>query len=295
MKRCPSCGSSRIKSDYKRGETYCQDCGLVIDDILFDFGPEWRAFEKDQIDKRERTGGLLRYAKLEKGLVTEINRYDRDIRGRAIPVERKAKFYRLRKWQKRASMATSLQRNLFTALPELDRMCSYLDIPYGTKEECAKLYRKCAADGLVRGRSIESMVAAVIYIVARQHHAPRTLEELEYVSGVGKKDIGRSYKKIIREFKLKIPVISTVDYVSRVAGKLGISGETTAKAIRILKRAEKLGITSGKAPLGVAVAAVYAAGRITRDKKIPEEIKGFERISENTIQRMYKELSKKAL
>ncbi len=295
MKRCPSCGSSRIRSDYKRGERYCMDCGLVIEDVLFDFGPEWRAFERDEVEKRARTGGLLRYAKLEKGLVTEIDRYDKDIRGRTIPVEKKAKFYRLRKWQKRASTATSLQKNLFTALPELDRMCSYLDIAYGMKEECAKLYRECATKGLVRGRSIESMVAAVIYIVARQHHEPRTLEELEYVSGVGKKDIGRSYKKIIHELKLRIPAISTVDYVPRVAGKFGISGETTARAIRILKKAEKLGITSGKAPLGVAVAAVYAAGRITSDRKIPKEIKSFEKISGNTIQRIYKELSKKAL
>jgi transcription initiation factor TFIIB len=160
-KICPSCGSNRIVSDYIHGESYCKKCGLVTEEIIFDAGPEWRAFDREDSDKRSRTGGLLKYAKLTKGLTTEIDKYDRDIKGKAIPAERKAKFYRLRKWQTRSKMATSLQRNLSKALPELDRMCSYMKIPSNVKEECALLYRKCAEKGIVKGRSIESMVAAI--------------------------------------------------------------------------------------------------------------------------------------
>jgi len=295
MKKCPNCGSKRIISDHVHGESFCGNCGLVIEEKLFDFGPEWRAFDREDIDKRARTGGLLRYGKLTKGLTTEIDRYDRDIKGKAIPVEKKAEWYRLRKWQKRSRMATSLQRNLSIALPELDRMCSYLNIPTNIKEECARLYRKAAGGGLVKGRSIESMVAAVIYIITRQHHSPITLEELEEVSGKTKKDIGKSYRKIAQGFNLKIPTAGAIDYIPRLAIKLNASGRTLAKATDIVKKATDLSIVSGKVPISVAAAAVYLAGHTLNDQNIPKKIKGLMGTTKSTIQERYDDLKKHVL
>lgn len=289
-RKCPGCGSNRIVCDYIHGESYCRNCGLVTDEIIFDSGPEWRAFDREDVDKRSRTGGLLRYAKLTKGLTTEIDKYDRDIKGKAIPAEKKAKWYRLRRWQKRSRMATSLQRNLSIALPELDRMCSYLNISTNMKEECARLYRKAASEGLVKGRSIESMVAAVIYIVTRQHHSPVTLEELEEVSGRSKKDIGKSYRKIAQGFDLKIPTAGAIEYVPRLAIKLNASGMTLAKATEIVKKATELSLVSGKVPISVAAAAVYLAGHVVGDKNIPKKIQGFAGTTKSTIKERYDEL-----
>jgi transcription initiation factor TFIIB len=295
MAGCPSCGGKRVVSDHIHGELFCRDCGLVIEERLFDFGPEWRAFDREDMDKRSRTGGLLKYGKLTKGLTTEIDKYDRDIKGKAIPTEKKAKWYRLRRWQKRSRMATSLQRNLSIALPELDRMCSYLNIGGNMKEECARLYRKSAGKGLVKGRSIESMVAAVIYIVTRQHHSPVTLEELEEVSGRTKKDIGKSYRKIAQGFDMKIPTAGAVEYVPRLAIKLNASGRTLAKATEIVKKATELSIISGKVPISVAAAAVYLAGHTVNDDNIPKKIKGFPGTTKSTIQERYDDLKKHVL
>jgi transcription initiation factor TFIIB len=289
-KICPSCGSNRIVSDYIHGESYCKKCGLVTEEIIFDAGPEWRAFDREDSDKRSRTGGLLKYAKLTKGLTTEIDKYDRDIKGKAIPVEKKAKWYRLRRWQKRSRMATSLQRNLSIALPELDRMCSNLNITSNMKEECARLYRKAAGEGLVKGRSIESMVAAVIYIITRQHHSPVTLEELEEVSGRSKKDIGKSYRKIAQGFDLKIPTAGAIEYVPRLGIKLNASGMTLAKAMDIVREATESSLISGKVPISVAAAAVYLAGHVMGDKNIPKKISGFPGTTKSTIKERYDEL-----
>lgn len=291
---CRSCSGTTFVSDYERGEIYCRRCGLVVEDTLFDFGPEWRAFDREQLDKRARTGGLLRYAKLGKGLTTEIDKYDRDIKGKAIPAERKAKFYRLRKWQTRSKMATSLQRNLSKALPELDRMCSYMKIPGNVKEECALLYRKCAEKGIVKGRSIESMVAAIIYLVTRKNKIPRTLEELETASGVKKKLISGSFRKIVHEMKIKMPVTTAADYVPSLAVRLGASGETMAKAIEIVEKAKESSVTTGKVPISVAIAALYLAADLTKDEKMLRDVK-FPGISKNTIQTRYDELMKKVV
>ena len=290
---CPQCQSINLRTDYAHGEIVCNECGFVIEDEMFDFGPEWRAFDEDQKSKRSRTGGLVRYAKLNKGLTTEIDRYDRDIRGGAIQPERKAQLYRLRKWQRRSRMSNSVQRNLSIALPELDRMCACLSIPNNIKEECAMWYRRAVANGLVRGRSIECVVAAIIYLISRRHRLPKTLEELEEVSGVKKKDIGRSYRFVCRRLNIKMPVATPMDYVPRFASELGLSGRTEAKAIEILEMASKKGITSGKGPTGVAAAAIYLAGKIMDDKQTQKGIAGrLVGVTEVTIRNRYEELAR---
>ncbi|HEX55038.1 MAG: transcription initiation factor IIB [Candidatus Altiarchaeales archaeon] len=292
-KRCPECLSTNLRTDYSHGEIICKDCGFVIEDEMFDFGPEWRAFDEDQRVKRARTGGVLRYAKLNRGLTTEIDKYDRDIRGGAIQPERRAQLYRLRKLQRRSRMSDSMQRNLSIALPELDRMCACLNIPNTLKEECAIWYRKAVSNGLVRGRSIECVVAAIIYLVTRKHHLPKTLEELEEVSGIKRKDIGRSYRFICRRLKIKMPIATAMDYVPRFASELGLSGRTEAMAIEILKEASKKGVISGKGPTGVAAAAIYLASKLTNDrqtqKRIAEKLSG---VTEITIRNRYEELVK---
>ena len=291
MDKCKACGSGQTVFDYKHGEVLCKSCGLVLVDTLFDFGPEWRAFDEEQMNKRARTGGPIRFAKQNIGLTTEIDRYDRDIKGSAIPSERKAQLYRLRKWQRRSRMGTSVDRNLSIALPELDRMCAHLNVSSNIKEECAVLYRKCVNKGIVRGRSIESVIAAIIYLISRNHKLPKTLEELEGVSGVKVKDIGRSYRTICRRLSMRMPVVTAADYIPRLASEGGISGETEAKAIEILEKARQCGIIAGKVPISIAAAAICLAGRLTNDKAA-QRIKGFAEVPESAIKSRFDELSR---
>jgi transcription initiation factor TFIIB len=291
MNLCKACGSTQTVVDYKHGEVLCKMCGLVIADMLFDFGPEWRAFDEEQMSKRARTGGPIKFAKQNIGLTTEIDRYDRDIKGTAVPSERKAQLYRLRKWQRRSRMGTSVDRNLSIALPELDRMCAHLNIPSNIKEECAVLYRKCVSKGIVRGRSIESVIAAIIYMASRNHKLPKTLEELEGISGVKSKDIGRSYRTICRRLSMRMPVVTAADYIPRLASERGVSGETEAKAMEILEAARKCGIIAGKVPMSIAAAAIYLAGRATEDKAA-QRIVGFADIPESAIKSRLDELTK---
>lgn len=286
-KKCPKCGSQEIVSDYVHGEVYCGACGFVLEDTLFDFGPEWRAFDKEQMERRERTGGLLRFAKLGRGLTTEIDRYDRDIKGRGIPPERKAKFYRMRKLHRRTRTSTSLNKNLSVALPELNKIASHLNIPRNVAEEAARLYRKVAKEGLVRGRSIEGMVAATLYYITRKNHIPKSLQELEKFSGVSQKEIGKSYRKIMHNLKLEKPVTKAEDHVPKFASVLSFSGKTMADAIRIIQKATQKGIVAGKTPRSVALGAIYLAADGNEEELKKIKFKG---ISSHTIKMRYQEL-----
>jgi transcription initiation factor TFIIB len=98
---CPECSSSHLTRAYDRGELVCEDCGLVLDEQLIDQGPEWRAFDSEQGEKRARTGAPMTYTIHDKGLSTEIGWKNKDSYGKSIPTRNRAQLYRLRKWQRR--------------------------------------------------------------------------------------------------------------------------------------------------------------------------------------------------
>ena len=200
--QCPECGSSHLVRDYDRGETVCEECGLVLDENIIDQGPEWRAFDMDQGEKRARTGAPMTYTIHDKGLSTEIGWKNKDSYGKSIPTRNRAQLYRLRKWQRRIRVSNATERNLAFALSELDRIASSMGLPRNVRETAAMIYRKAVNKNLIRGRSIEGVVAASLYGACRQCNVPRTLDELAAASRVGRKEIGRTYRFMTRELKL---------------------------------------------------------------------------------------------
>ena len=201
---CPECGSHHLVRDYERGELLCEDCGLVLDDQFIDQGPEWRAFDVEQGEKRARTGAPMTYTIHDKGLSTEISWKNKDSYGKSIPTRNRAQLYRLRKWQRRIRVSNATERNLAFALSELDRMASAMGLPRNVRETAAMIYRKAVNKNLIRGRSIEGVVAASLYAACRQCGVPRTLDEVANSSRVGRKEIGRTYRFMTRELKLKL-------------------------------------------------------------------------------------------
>ena len=290
-KTCPVCNSTERFVDNSRAEVCCARCGLVLDENLIDHGPEWRAFDHEQRDKRTRTGAPLTYTISDKGLNTTIDWKDKDIHGHKIPERNKAQIYRLRKWNKRMRVSGAGERNLAFALSERDRDSSRLGIPRSVREDAAIIYRSAAKNKLIRGRSIEVVVASALYAACRRCNIPRTLDEIAIASNVSKKQVGKTYRFLSRELNIKLKPTSPSDYISRFASKLGLSGEVQAKAIEIINKAVKAGLSSGKGPTGVAAAALYIASLLLGERKTQKEVSEISGVTEVTIRNRYKELS----
>lgn len=176
---CPECGSHDIVQDTEKGEKICTGCGLVISDHRIDTGPEWRAFTSDEKDARSRTGAPTNYAIHDKGLSTMIDWRDHDSQGRRFSAKRRSEIYRMRKWQIRTRVHSSVDRNLAQAMTELDRLASQLGLSKSIKELAALLYRKLIVRRLARSRSIDAMVGAAIYAACRLRIWPhRPLRQL---------------------------------------------------------------------------------------------------------------------
>ena len=122
VEKCPECGSLNLVRDYDTGETICGDCGLVLRKQVMDKGPEWRAFTLQEKASRSRVGMPTSYSVYDKGLSTTIGRVNRDAFGRKLPLSTRLQMWRLRKWQIRSRMNSSIYRNLAQAMTELDRL-----------------------------------------------------------------------------------------------------------------------------------------------------------------------------
>jgi transcription initiation factor TFIIB len=201
---CPECKSHTLVRDYERAELVCSDCGLVIDENFIDQGPEWRAFDHDQRMKRSRVGAPMTYTIHDKGLSTMIDWRNRDSYGKTISSKNRAQLYRLRKWQRRIRVSNATERNLAFALSELDRMASALGLSRNVRETAAVVYRKAVDKNLIRGRSIEGVAAAALYIASILCGDRRTQREVADVAGVTEVTIRNRYKELAEELDIEI-------------------------------------------------------------------------------------------
>lgn len=287
---CPECGSENLVEDYDLGEIICQDCGLVLSEHAMNRGPEWRAFTKEEKEERGRVGIPISYSIHDKGLSTVIDRVNRDAYGRQLPLATRLEMLRLRKWQIRTRVHSSVDRNLAQAMAELDRLTDRLHIPAPVKERAAIIYRKALDSGLVRGRSIVAIAAASLYAACRSSETPRTLKEVAAASRIRKKDVARCYRLLLRELDMRMPVEDPVRCVSKIATKVGITMQTQRRGIKILKEVRKKGIVAGKDPMGLAAAALYVACVLEGEKKTQKEIAEVANVTEVTVRNRYKGL-----
>jgi len=285
IKKCPECGSINLFWNKEKGEVICRDCGLVIEDKMIDFTPEWHDFDSDSGEKKRRAGAPMTYTQYDQGLGTDIGRKS-DLS--SLGAKNRNKFFRLRKWQYRIS--TAIERNLKLALAELKRVASYLKLPGSVEEEAARVYTMAVQKGLVRGRSMESVVAGALYAACRRHEVPRTLEELSEASGIEKKEIGRTYRFVIRELGITILPSNPADYIARFSSALKLSAETQSNSIEILEAAQKAELTSGRGPTGIAAAALYVSALLHGEKRTQREVADVAGVTEVTIRNRYKEL-----
>jgi len=286
---CEECGG-RLVSDAEHGETVCEECGLVVEEDEIDPGPEWRAFDAREKDEKSRVGAPTTNMMHDKGLSTNIGWQDKDAYGNALSSRQREKMQRLRTWNERFRTRDSKERNLKQALGEIDRMASALGLPENVRETASVIYRRALDEDLLPGRSIEGVSTAALYAAARQAGTPRSLDEIETVSRVDRMELTRTYRYIVRELNLEVKPADPKSYVPRFASDLDLSEEAEREARKLLEAATDAGTISGKSPVGLAAAAVYAAALLTNEKVTQSEVSEVADISEVTIRNRYKEL-----
>jgi len=288
--KCPRCGKKSIVTDGTGSEFYCSACGLVIKEKIVDSGPEWRSFSNEEKDERSRTGLPTSVAIHDMGLATIIGGENKDAAGRSLTGAMKSSVERMRTWDRRSQVHESADRNLKQAFSELRRLSEKLSVSEAVTERAAYIYRKALERNLVRGRSITAILAASLYAACRDREVPRTLKDVAAVGFIKKKDLARSYRLLLKEMDIQMPVVDPMKCMSKIASRANVSGKTQKRAREILLRAEQARISAGKDPMGISASALYVACILEGENMTQRDIADAAGVTEVTIRNRYKGL-----
>jgi len=295
IRSCPECGGKSFFIDHVAGELVCETCGMVVSSPLVNLGPEWRAFNQEEKERRTRTGAPITQTIHDGGLSTVIDWRGRDAYGRNLTPEQRGRMYRLRKWNRRTKVSDATERNLAYALSELAKVAFKLNLPRNVLETAAVIYRRVVKMRLICGRSIQGVVVASLYMACRLCNVVRSLEEVGRAANVSKKESGRHYRFLLRKLDTRVPPVEAKSYVSKFVNQFGLSGNVESMAMTILDQAVELRLTSGRCPSGLAAAATYITSTLLDEKRTQGEIARGAGVTEVTIRNRYKELIQKLI
>lgn len=275
---CPDHPEAQLIEDHRAGDQICSDCGLVVGDRVIDVGSEWRTFSNEKANSDPcRVGGaenpLLNGSDLSTIIGPGTGGQSFNDSGA--------------KYQNRRSMSSS-DRALINAFREISNMADKINLPKTIVDRANVLFKQVHDGKNLKGRSNDAIASASLYIACRQEGVPRTFKEICAVSKISKKEIGRSFKLILKALETSVELITTGDFMSRFCSNLGLPPSVQKAATHIARKAVDLDIVPGRSPISVAAAAIYMASQASEDKKTQKEIGDIAGVADVTIRQSYK-------
>ena len=285
--------SNLVVTDPDTGELIRKDTGEVISDNTISQEKEWRSFDMEEGENRARVGTPTSLAYHDMGLSTKIGKEATDATGNVIDAVTRTRMGRLRMWNTRSQSHSATERNLQKAFSMLSRIKDRLGLPNHVTEKAAYTYRKAQERGLIRGDTIGSVLAASIYAAARQSGVLRTLEDISEVSDIKPGEVARSYRRIISELDIKVPLIDLRKYIVKVANNLNFDEKIKRKALELMEQAQKNNLVVGKDPISMAASILYLVNLAERKPRTQADIAKAAGVTEVTVRNRSKELRKK--
>ena len=285
--------SSLVITDPETGELIRKDTGEVISDNTLSQQKEWRSFNIEEGENRARVGMPTSLAIHDMGLSTMIGKEATDASGNVIDAATRMRMSRLRMWNSRSQSHSPTERSLQQAFTMLSRIKDRLGLPNHVTEKAAYTYRKAQERGLIRGDTIGSVLAASIYVAARQSGVLRTLDDISKISDLKTGEVARSYRRIMSELDIKVPLIDVKKYIIKVANNLNFDEKIKRKALELVEHAQKKNLIVGKDPMSIAASIIYLVNLSESKPTTQAEIAKAAGVTEVTVRNRSKELREK--
>lgn len=276
---CPECGASTI-SCQERGDTVCECCGLVVNEREPDNSHnDIRAYTKQEKDRKERTGCPVSIMMPDISLSTIIDR----TKIKNPDLKRATKWNTHMSWEK---------KNMLMAITELKRMGTNLNFPDRVKNEVIRMYKDVFKKNLLRGRSINGMIAACAYYTCKKEKIPITLQEILEGAAISTTIVKKCYKILVQELNLKTPHMDPVSLIPRFCAELGLDMTVENQATQVLRTYSKEASVCGKDPKGLCAGAIYLIAKLKNKKISQKDVANAVGVTEVTLRSRYKDLLK---
>ncbi|MCP8309981.1 MAG: transcription factor IIB [Candidatus Methylarchaceae archaeon HK01M] len=290
QKSCPFCGKSIIGDCY-RGELICSSCGFVVEDHNEYQGPEWKAMDLEEKQRKVRVGAPRTLSLHDNGLTTVIGTGLKDSHGISLSPYMRMSIKKMKKWQKRIRTASSEERSLSAVLSKINEISNNLNLPKTVTETAAHTYRILAKKKVAKSRSIMGMAGASIYLACRKCRVSRSLKEVSRATNADKRTIAKYYRLVLKETEKEyVPPLSLGKYISKLVNTIKIDPKVERLAIHLMSEISNSKIFDGKAPAGIAASFVYISSMLSGAHVPQREIAEAAEVTEVTIRNRSREI-----
>ena len=297
IERCTACNSS-VVDDTENGERICSGCGIVMEEHMADHGPEAKSSSLEDKMKLARATGQTTYAQHDLGIATEISIGSTDFSGKKINAETASQMHRLGKWQQRVRVSSSRDRRLSNVLGRVSEICQSCSLPKNVTETASIIYRSLDGKNIqVKGKSVLSISAAVVYMACKQCDVIRSIEEILkevcHPRDVKSKTklASRYYRTLVIELDtVTTPIVTMDKYISKIANMTDTDTRIERLSLEIAEKTKDRNIADGKAPNGIAAAYLYIASILLGQSVLQRDISSVSGVTEVTIRNRCKEI-----
>ena len=195
--------------------------------------------------------------------------------------------------------ASRSERNLLQAFRDISSMCDQFSLPKTISDIAKQLYKRSDEEKLLRGKPLDAVIAACIFIACRKAHVPRTFREICQLTHVSKKLLGQCYKALEQAFNLTPNstdrhsdsagvLTGPEDLLVRYCNHLDLPPNVQPICSDIIVKARDLGIADGRSPVSIAGGAIYFTCHLLGKPKSAKEISSVAGVSEGTIKLVYR-------
>ncbi|KAK4481696.1 hypothetical protein RD792_012604, partial [Penstemon davidsonii] len=329
---CTDCKRyTELVFDRSAGDTVCSECGLVLESRSIDETSEWRTFADDSGDDPNRVGvpvnplledaalstGISKGTKgsnvldasltrlqcrvgdpdrvLYNGFSTISNMADRCVFCSTVCLTDMNHMmvvmgYRKSKRKRKLSLVKTIKS--FTLKSNIFSDDVFLII---LKDRAGEIFKKLEDQKCTRGRKLEALVAACIYIACRQESKPRTLKEICSTSGGATiREISRAKGYIVKQLKfemgesMEMGTVHARDYLRRFCSNLGMSNIEVRVVQETVKKAGDFDIR--RSPISIAAVIIFMITQLSESKKPLRDISIATTVAEGTIRQAYKDI-----
>lgn len=230
--KCFECNSRNIERDYKRGEIYCKECGLVLDDDMLEEkshgkvrGGEPIGDRTHEPQKESYTLGSIVGHRLSDGS------FDRSRAGR-----------RLRMYDKRTKL-TGEQKNELRGIQACRMLGANLELTEDMKEQCAFMYKQIYKQDWVRGVSLDVRAAAIVLWLCKVNGVNRKLHEVIAHNGAHPRQTTKLLRKLAGFYR-KPWLLSERNFkgdIEKYCGQLAIEPRGIADTLKLSVVIEQMG------------------------------------------------------
>lgn len=285
---CSNCRGSNIENDPSQGNSFCADCGAVLEENAV----------VSEVTFAETSGGASvlqgQFVASEKGRVNAPSIFGR----RLGPLSGTSTSGASASGDSAASASGIVSESREVTLANGKRRLAAVAVALGLGDHHVEMAHRWFTLALqhqfTRGRRSNNIIASCLYIVCRLERTPHMLLDFSDILQTSVYSLGGTFLRLTQLLNLELPLVDPSFYIGRFGSKLEFAEKTQQvvnSALRIAARMKRDWIVTGRRPAGVCAAALIVSARMHGFRRTERQVVRVVHICEATLKRRLNEFA----